>query len=191
MFNKPRLRNVLDDPADPSCRLLLLDEAVGEADLKALKVPAPQQQTDPQQQQQQQSVAALVACDGLAVTTAQLGVDYAYWPVAAVLQRLLPPGAEVPSAFETVGHIAHLNLRDEHLPYKHVIGQVLLDKNPRIRTVVNKVASIQNEFRVFPMEVLAEAPPGPGGSGTETEVRQHGARFQLDFAQVRVCVRRL
>jgi len=53
-------------------------------------------------------------------------------------QRLLPPGAEVPSSFETVGHIAHLNLRDELLPYKHLVGQVLLDKNPNIRTVVNK-----------------------------------------------------
>ncbi len=54
-------------------------------------------------------------------------------------QALLPPGSDVPSAFETVGHIAHLNLRDELLPYHKVIGQVLLDKNPHIRTVVTKV----------------------------------------------------
>lgn len=31
---------------------------------------------------------------------------------------------EVPSSFETVGHIAHLNLREELLPHKHTIGQV-------------------------------------------------------------------
>ena len=31
---------------------------------------------------------------------------------------------EVPSSFETVGHIAHLNLREELLPYKHIVGQV-------------------------------------------------------------------
>lgn len=41
-----------------------------------------------------------------------------------VTQRLLPDGLEVPSAFESVGHIAHLNLRNELLPYKHLIGQV-------------------------------------------------------------------
>lgn len=55
------------------------------------------------------------------------------------MQRLLPAGVDAPGSFETVGHIAHLNLREEQLPYKHLIGQVLLDKNPHLRTVVNKV----------------------------------------------------
>jgi hypothetical protein len=42
------------------------------------------------------------------------------------LQRLLPQGVEVPTSFEMVGHLVHLNLRDEQLPYKNVIGQVWL-----------------------------------------------------------------
>ena len=56
----------------------------------------------------------------------------------------------MPSSFENVGHIAHLNLRDELLPYKYVIGQVLLDKNPHIRTVVNKVCfcSVKPEIKL-------------------------------------------
>lgn len=45
-------------------------------------------------------------------------------PVPSTPQRLLPAGIEVPSSFETVGHIAHLNLREELLPHKHTIGQV-------------------------------------------------------------------
>lgn len=54
-------------------------------------------------------------------------------------QELLPPGTECPSSFETVGHIAHVNLREELLPFKSLIGEVLLDKNsPNIRTILNK-----------------------------------------------------
>lgn len=41
-----------------------------------------------------------------------------------VLEELLPKGMIIPSAYETVGHIAHLNLRDEHLQYKHLIAKV-------------------------------------------------------------------
>jgi hypothetical protein len=47
---------------------------------------------------------------------------------------------DVPGSFETVGHVAHLNLRDELLPHKFVIGRVLLDKNAKIKTVLNKVS---------------------------------------------------
>jgi tRNA (guanine37-N1)-methyltransferase len=45
-----------------------------------------------------------------------------------VLRKLLPEEIrEIPSSFEQVGHIAHLNLRDEVLPYKSLIGQVIID----------------------------------------------------------------
>jgi Met-10+ like-protein len=64
------------------------------------------------------------------------------------LQRLLPEGSDVPSSFETVGHIAHLNIRDELIPYKHLIGQVILDKNLNIRTVVNKVCARRPSLHV-------------------------------------------
>ncbi|PSC73269.1 tRNA (guanine(37)-N1)-methyltransferase 1 [Micractinium conductrix] len=168
LFNKPRLLNVIKDPTDDDSRLLLLDEGLAEADLASRQLAG----------EPACSIAELVAAEGLAVTTATMQVGYSYWPASTVLQRLLPEGLEVPSSFETVGHIAHLNLRKELLPYKRLIGQVILDKNPSLRTVVNKVATIENEFRVFPMELLA------GAEGTETEVRQHGARFRLDFAKV-------
>jgi tRNA (guanine37-N1)-methyltransferase len=44
--------------------------------------------------------------------------------------------------------------------------------------VLNKVGTIENEFRVPTFEVLA------GDPSTVTEVKQHTARFQLDYAQV-------
>ncbi|KAL4423839.1 hypothetical protein ABPG75_001140 [Micractinium tetrahymenae] len=168
LFNKPRLRNVLEDAGSPDTRLLLLDETLTEAELASRDLGGEPART----------LADFVQAEGLQVATATVDVDYSYWPAYAVLQRLLPPGMEVPSSFESVGHIAHLNLREELLPYKFIIGQVILDKNPRLQTVVNKVASIENEFRVFPMELLA------GKQGMETEVRQHGARFRLDFSKV-------
>lgn len=40
------------------------------------------------------------------------------------MQALLPDGIDPPASFETVGHIAHLNLREELLSYAQVIGQV-------------------------------------------------------------------
>ncbi|EEB90127.1 hypothetical protein MPER_11710 [Moniliophthora perniciosa FA553] len=48
-----------------------------------------------------------------------------------------------------------MNLNDEYLPYKHVIGEVFLDKNKGVKTVVNKLDNIDTQFRFFGMEVLA------------------------------------
>ncbi|CAJ1957060.1 unnamed protein product [Sphenostylis stenocarpa] len=109
----------------------------------------------------------------------KLTLFYDYWQMTEVLEALLPEGMIIPSAFETVGHIAHLNLRDEHLPYKRLIAKVVLDKNrPRIQTVVNKVDSIQNEYRTMQLEVLA------GNHSLVTTVVENGMRFQVDLATV-------
>nr|XP_009783388.1 PREDICTED: tRNA (guanine(37)-N1)-methyltransferase 2 isoform X3 [Nicotiana sylvestris] len=96
-----------------------------------------------------------------------------------ILKQILPPGLEVPSSFETIGHIAHLNITDELLPYKDIIGKVIYDKNyPRIQTVVNKVGTITNEFRVPKFEILA------GKDDMVTEVKQYGSTFKLDYSLV-------
>lgn len=74
------------------------------------------------------------------------------------MQQILPADVDVPGSFETIGSIAHFNLRSGHLPFKHLIGQVCLDKNPAIKTVVTKVKEIENQYRVFDMEVIAGVP---------------------------------
>ncbi|GMY35976.1 tRNA (guanine(37)-N1)-methyltransferase 2 [Fagus crenata] len=77
------------------------------------------------------------------------------------------------------GHIAHLNIHEELLPHKDVIAKVIYDKNyPRIKTVVNKVGTITNEFRVPNFEILA------GQKDMVTEVKQYGATFKLDYGLV-------
>lgn len=120
----------------------------------------------------------VVQGNGLDVTDAVVKLDYSHTSTSETLKRLLPEGTEVPSSFEQIGHIAHLNLREEHLPFKYIIGAVILDKNPKIKTVINKVGTIDNEWRVFSMELLA------GEENTVAEVKQHGARFRLDFRKV-------
>jgi tRNA (guanine37-N1)-methyltransferase len=149
--------------------------------------------------------------------------------VDQVLHRIIPiithPGEEVtgvgegvkeiPSSFESAGHIAHVNLNEDALPYKYLIGKAILDKNrPKIRLVVNKIGNIENEFRTFPMEIIAaeeecctdflntveELCTGSSSNNSvtsvqvkigpehrslmEVEMREHGCRFHFDFANV-------
>jgi tRNA (guanine37-N1)-methyltransferase len=56
------------------------------------------------------------------------------------LKELLPPDIEeIPSGFETVGDIAHMNLTGKLYDLRYLIGQVVLEKNPIIRSVVTKI----------------------------------------------------
>ena len=89
----------------------------------------------------------------------------------------IPTEVEAPSSFETVGHLAHLNLRPEHEPFKHRIAQIIMDKSPHVKTVVNKTGDITNTFRTFPMEVLCGEPD------FNVEVKTHGLAFRFNYAQ--------
>ncbi|XP_022089128.1 tRNA (guanine(37)-N1)-methyltransferase-like [Acanthaster planci] len=108
----------------------------------------------------------------------QLELRYSDWTSEEVLRSLLPKGVEVPTGFSRIGHIAHLNLRPEQLKYKHVIGEVLMDKNPGLKTVVNKTGEINNEFRFFSMELLA------GENNLIAMTKEHGNSFEFDFSKV-------
>lgn len=57
-----------------------------------------------------------------------------------MLKELLPADVEeVPSGFETVGDIAHMNLTGKLFDYRYLIGKVVMEKNPTIRSVVTKI----------------------------------------------------
>ncbi len=103
---------------------------------------------------------------------------------------------ETPAGFALLGHVgrprppvylgrtlillAHLNLREQYLPYRHLIGQVLLDKNPNVRTVINKIEDVgsTNPYRTFPYEVLS------GPDDMDVTVSFSGCEFQFNFAKV-------
>ncbi|XP_076841696.1 tRNA (guanine(37)-N(1))-methyltransferase isoform X2 [Brachyhypopomus gauderio] len=95
-----------------------------------------------------------------------------------VLRAVLPEGQDVASGFSRVGHIAHLNLRDHQLPYKNLIGQVIMDKNPGVTCVVNKTNTIDSTYRNFQMEVMA------GESNMVAKVRENGVFYEFDFSRV-------
>lgn len=73
-------------------------------------------------------------------------MDYGYWTTEQILYSVMPEGdAETPSSFTTTGHIgkricnafvafmiliyilAHVNLKEENMPFKGLIAQVILD----------------------------------------------------------------
>ena len=113
------------------------------------------------------------------MTSHTITLDYNHYSMHSILRAVLPPEVtDVPSAFESVGHIAHLNLRENHLPYKEIIGQVLLDKHAHIQTVVNKSSSIDETFRFLKMDLLA------GEDRMVATVRENDCSFTLDFSKV-------
>ncbi|XP_066321985.1 tRNA (guanine(37)-N1)-methyltransferase isoform X4 [Miscanthus floridulus] len=164
LLDKPRVKSVVEDPEGDKNRLVILSEKIQKPDLSDM----PQQALD--------SLKQLCNVDVVPYT---LTLGYSYWSADHILKQILPAGVEVPSSYETIGHVAHLNISDDLLAYKNVIGKVIYDKNyPRIQTVVNKVGTITNEFRVPKFEILA------GKNDMVTEVKQYGATFRLDYGLV-------
>ncbi|VDM48997.1 unnamed protein product [Toxocara canis] len=56
-----------------------------------------------------------------------LTLSYEDWSAKQCINAILPEGLLF-SGFSQVGHIVHVNLREELLPYKLAIGKILLEK---------------------------------------------------------------
>lgn len=90
------------------------------------------------------------------------------------------------SSFSTIGHLIHINLKEHLMNQKHEIGKALLNNNKRALAVVNKVSNIENEFRYFPLEILAKR-ENCDKTDEElmiVEVNENKCRFQFDFSKV-------
>ena len=106
-------------------------------------------------------------------------LTHQHFSIEEMLKHYLPKEiGEIPSSFETVGHIAHVNLREQQLPYKHIIGEVFLAKNPKLKTIVNKTDNIATVYRTFPMEIIA------GEDDLNVEVHESKVTFQFNYGQV-------
>ncbi|KAM6445027.1 tRNA (guanine(37)-N(1))-methyltransferase isoform 1-T1 [Rhynochetos jubatus] len=162
VLQRPGLKRVVEDPGDQDSRLVILDPqkipefSLGESEQEVLK----QLDVHPE------------------VSRYNLELTYENFKSEEILRAVLPEGQEITSGFSRVGHIAHLNLRDHQLPYRHLIGQVIIDKNPGITCVVNKTSIIDSTYRNFEMEVLA------GESNLVTKVKENNIAYELDFSKV-------
>jgi tRNA (guanine37-N1)-methyltransferase len=101
--------------------------------------------------------------------------------VGYVLSQLLPShlGAP-PTSFETVGHVAHLNLPEPIMPYRNLVGQVLLEclASSNIRTVICKTEAVAGPYRTYEFEVVA------GDPSTVVQHAEHGVNLQFDVQRV-------
>ncbi|XP_006891886.1 PREDICTED: tRNA (guanine(37)-N1)-methyltransferase [Elephantulus edwardii] len=162
-LQRPGIKRVIEDPEDKDSRLIMLDpykivspDSFDTTELNILK----QLNVNPQ------------------ISKYNLELTYENFKSEEILRAVLPGGQDVTSGFSRVGHIAHLNLRDHQLPFKHLIGQVMIDKNPGITSAVNKINNIDNTYRNFQMEVLS------GEENMLTKVRENNHSYEFDFAKV-------
>ncbi|KAG8969892.1 tRNA(m(1)G37)methyltransferase [Tulasnella sp. 419] len=161
LLNLPKVHSVVPDPEDPqNGRLVLL----GVQDKNNLS----------------EEVANYLNTNSSGFVMHPLNFDYDYWTADDILKATLPSDLceTTPTSFTTTGHIGHFNIREEFLPYKFLIGQVILDKNRTLRTVVNKLDTIDTEFRVFRMEVIA------GEEDFNVVLNESGCSFAFDFSKV-------
>ncbi|KAJ8593255.1 hypothetical protein M405DRAFT_731817 [Rhizopogon salebrosus TDB-379] len=156
LMDLPKLRSVLRDPHDDHARLVLLNV--------------------PEDAALSPEVRNFLREQSATLSTHNVHLTYDYWTADEILHSILPEELckGSPSGFAITGHLAHMNLNKEYLPYKHIIGQIVLDES----TVVNKLDSIDTKYRFFQMELLAGEP------NYVVEHHESNCRFTFDFTQV-------
>jgi len=161
LWERPRMKKILNIDGEDDNRLLLLSKDKIKSDID---IPIDLKDF-------------ITSYNGI-ITSHNMKLGYENLTVDEVLKYYFPERDDTPGAFEQVGHLAHMNLRPEYLSYKHIIGQVIIDKLPHIKTVVNKLGNIDTKYRTFPMELLA------GDDNYNVSLRESGAKFTFDFRSV-------
>ena len=168
-LNIPRQKPIRIDPSNPGQKCILLHETIKPYD-KSTWPPV---------------TTSLVNSGDVSIFEYPFLSEYSHWDSRDILLSIFPEDfkGDIPTSFNQVGHIAHFNLRSEHDPFKEIIGQVTIDKNPSIKTVVNKTELLgeendDNEFRVLRLEVIAGEPE------FKVELKESGCTFPFDFSKV-------
>ena len=110
-----------------------------------------------------------------------MSITYDNYNYQDALRHILPEGIEIPGGYEAIGDVAHLNLHVNQMPFKLQIGQVILDKNPSLRTVVTKIGHIDSTYRFYELECIAGEPK------YETIVIEDKVKFKVDVSKMYWC----
>lgn len=94
---------------------------------KVTPPPTPFTNTKIELKQLPEDMQEFIEAQDAELTTHTITIDHTHLTADQILRKLLPPNIDIPSSFETIGHIAHLNLREEQFPYKKAIAEVILD----------------------------------------------------------------
>lgn len=116
LLKRPRMKRIFDavkdGVKDDARRLIILSEENGN-DLFLTKIPEDMKEYNKNHGGIPEIYTLKICYDDIAVDE--------------VLRKVLPENVlEIPSSFEQVGHIAHLNLREEVLQYKYLIGDYFI-----------------------------------------------------------------
>lgn len=107
-----------------------------------------------------------------------LELTYQNWRADDLVKAIIPDGIEPATSYSKIGHILHMNLKDNLLPYKTAIAQIYMDKIAGCKTVINKAQSIDNTFRNFHIDLLLGEPD------YQVQVKENGVVFEFDFSTV-------
>lgn len=116
--------------------------------------------------------------------TVSIAFSYKDFTTSYILDTVLPATVQPPpTSFETIGHVAHLNLKPHHIPYQHIIGEVLLETLPHLETVITKLGDVSGPFRVYDFDVVA------GRNDTLVSLTESGMHLKFDLRHVYWCSR--
>ncbi len=101
------------------------------------------------------------------------------------LNMLLPPEELdlLVSSYDVIGDLAVIVIVDELEHRERLIGEAILEMNPRVKVVLKRAGNYAGEFRQIPLSVIA------GEQRKETVTSEYGVRLKLNPEKVYYSVR--
>ena len=112
-----------------------------------------------------------------------LKLDYNSFNFNQVINELLPSGCEIPKIYEVLSHVAIFNLSEDVLPMKKLIAEVYVDKNPLIKSILNRKLIFPDPDSGSPDVKSSEIEIIGGNSDTNISISEDNVQLQMDIAK--------